>query len=161
MARPAAQRRDPATGPRLSDRTLRGFLGYGIKRASNAIQADLARTLKPHGLRMVTYSALALIDDNPGLRQSELAQGLDVEQPNLVVIVDELEQRGLVSRDRDPADRRAYALHLTERGRSLLAQATQDVNRHEERLYSGLNDDDRQIVIQAMALIRGHEREED
>ena len=79
-------------------------------------QADLTQTLKPLGLRMLTYTALVLIVENPGLSQSQLAAAMDVERPNLVEIIDELEQRALVLRRRVPADRRIYALTATPEG---------------------------------------------
>ena len=90
-----------------SDRTLRGFVGYGIKRAFSAIQSDVNATLAPFGLRMLTYSALAVIRDNPGLRQTQLAEILLIERPNLVLILDELEGADLVVRTRARDDRRA------------------------------------------------------
>ena len=83
---------------------------------------------------MITYTALSLIIDNPGLRQSQLADAMDVERPNLVVIVDELEKRELITRDKVPSDRRAYALHATHAGRHLYGRATKAVQKHEERL---------------------------
>ena len=102
---------------KVSDATMRGFVGYQIKRAFNVIQDDLAKTLKPFELRMLTYTALVLIVDNPGMRQSQLADAMDIERPNLVVIIDELERRELIVRDRVPTDRRAYALKATLAGR--------------------------------------------
>ena len=41
---------------------------------------------------MLTYTALVLIVDNPGLNQSRLAQVMDIERPNLVNVIDELEE---------------------------------------------------------------------
>ena len=61
------------------------------------IQSDLIETLRPFDLRMLTYSALVLIVDNPGLNQSRLSQIMDIERPNLVVIIDELEERELIT----------------------------------------------------------------
>ncbi len=125
--------------PTLSDATLRSFVGYAMKRAFIVVQADVTATLEPFGLRMVTYSALATVGDNPGLSQSQLAQALAIERPNLVVIVDELERRDLLSRDRVPTDRRTYALRLTAEGARLLAQATQAVREHDDRMLAGLD----------------------
>lgn len=138
---------------RVSDETLRGFVGYHMKRAFNVIQADLTRTLKPFELRMLTYTALILIVDNPGLRQSQLADAMDIERPNLVVIVDELERRELITRDRSEHDRRAYSLKATLAGRQLCEKAVEAVTAHEERLLRGLDEDTRQSVINAMRLI--------
>lgn len=129
----------PAQPETISDATLRGLVGYNMKRAFMVIGADLARTLEPFELRMTTYTALTLIADNPGLSQSQLAQAMSVERPNLVVIVDELETRGLILRDRVPTDRRIYALNITPAGRALLAKATEAVKAHENAIMGGLD----------------------
>ena len=84
---------------KVNDETLRAHVGYHMKRAFNIVQADLTLTLKPFELRMLTYTALALIVGNPGLSQAQLAQAMGIERPNLVVIVDELERRELIVRD--------------------------------------------------------------
>ena len=144
---------DPSGVVSVSDETLRGFVGYHMKRAFNVIQADLIRTLKPFELRMLTYTALILIVDNPGLRQSQLADAMDIERPNLVVIVDELERRELITRDRSEHDRRAYSLKATLAGRQLCEKAVAAVTAHEQRLLRGLDDEARESVVNAMRLI--------
>ena len=82
----------------IDDGGLRQFTGYHLKRAYNVLRSDLSRTLEPLGLRITTYSTLILIVENPGIRQSELAAVLDIERPNMVVILDDLEQRGWINR---------------------------------------------------------------
>lgn len=130
----------------VNDQTLRGLVGYHLKRASNAVQADLATTLQPFELRMITYTALVIIVDNPGLRQSQLADAMDVERPNLVVIIDELEGRELIVRDKVPTDRRAYALHATLMGHQLAARALQAVKAHEAALLDGIDLNDLAVL---------------
>lgn len=150
-------RPDPRSAPpvvdHVSDATLRGFAGYHMKRAFNVVQADLAATLKPFELRMITYSALVLIVDNPGLRQSQLADAMDIERPNLVVIIDELERRDLILREKVPTDRRAYALMPTLAGRQLCARAVAAVRDHEKRLLANLSDDETAAMIRALVRI--------
>ncbi|GGE38324.1 MarR family winged helix-turn-helix transcriptional regulator [Actibacterium pelagium] len=153
MKKPAPKRSSPSDVAHVSDATLRNFLGYHMKRAFNVIQSDLTQTLKPFDLRMLTYTALVLIVDNPGLRQSQLAEAMDIERPNLVVIIDELERRELIVRDRVPTDRRAYALKATLAGRQLYDRAVAAVTAHEERLLTGLDQDTRAIVIAAMKIV--------
>jgi DNA-binding MarR family transcriptional regulator len=137
----------------VSDATLRNFLGYHMKRAFNVIQSDLTQTLKQFDLRMLTYTALVLIVDNPGLRQSQLAEAMDIERPNLVVIIDELERRELIVRDRVPTDRRAYALKATLAGRQLYDKAVDAVTTHENQLLKGLDAETRATVIAAMKIV--------
>lgn len=124
-----------------------------MKRAFNVVQSDLTHALKPFDLRMLTYTALVLIVDNPGLRQSQLAEAMDIERPNLVVIVDELERRELIVRDRVPTDRRAYALKATLAGRQLYEKAVTAVTAHEARLLAGLDDETRKTVIAALKTV--------
>lgn len=142
-------------GVTVSDAALRDLFGYTLKRTFNAIQADLALTLRPFELRMITFSLLAVIVDNPGLRQSQLAQVLAIERPNMVVLIDELERRELITREREPADRRAYALTCTLAGRRLYDAARTAVLAHEEQFLQQM---DRDQINQIIASLRKIER---
>lgn len=141
-----------------ADRSLRGFSGYSLKRAMATVQTDVNAALAPFDLRMVTFSALAVIVDNPGLKQAQLADALAIERPNLVLIVDELEGRDLITRERDRDDRRAYALQATLAGRRLRDKAYAAVSRHEEKMTKGLTEEERQALISALRRIEANGR---
>ena len=138
----------------VDDAVLRQFVGYNMKRAFNVVQADLTQTLKPLGLRMLTYTALVLIVENPGLSQSQLAAAMDVERPNLVEIIDELEQRALVLRRRVPADRRIYALTATPKGIQLCQKALAADKAHEARLFEEIPSQTIETMIETMQTVR-------
>ncbi len=140
-----------AEQPDYNYETLDRFVGYHMKRAFNVVQADLTETLKSFELRMLTYTALVLIVDNPDLSQTQLAVAMDIERANLVVIVDELERRELIVRDHVPGDRRAYALNATLAGRRLCKKAVAAVVAHEERLFSGLSVKKKAALIEALS----------
>lgn len=74
-------------------------------------------------LRPAEFSILALIAQNPGRKQSEIADALGIQRANLVVLMNELEASHLTERRVAPNDRRSYAIHLTAAGESLLADA--------------------------------------
>lgn len=137
----------------VSDETLRQFVGYNIKRTFNVLHSDLVLTLQPYQLRMVTYTALVLIMDNPGLRQSQLADALAVERPNLVVIIDELERRELITRTPVMSDRRANALQVTLAGRRLCDKATIALQQHEQGFLESVDPQAAQTMLQALKLI--------
>ena len=143
------------------DENLRQFAGYSMKRAMSVIQTDVNAALTPFELRMVTFSALVVIADNPGLKQAQLADALSIERPNLVLVVDELERRDLILRDRDPADRRAYALQVTLAGRRLGDRAMAAVQDHEKRMTAGLTEDQRQALIAALRQIEENGKADD
>jgi DNA-binding MarR family transcriptional regulator len=67
----------------------------------------------------VTYHALALIDDFPGIDQSRLAILMGIDRTNVGQIIDDLEARGLVQRRVNGADRRARELRVTPRAKNL------------------------------------------
>ena len=69
-----------------------------------------------------------MIEDNPGRKQSEIAEVLGIKRANFVALVNGLEQRGLIERLPVHGDRRANALHLTPEGARFLgdARAIQD-----------------------------------
>jgi DNA-binding MarR family transcriptional regulator len=126
--------------PSTSDASLRQFVGYNMKRAFNVIRADLLKTLQPLELRMITFSALTLIVENPGLRQAKLADALAIERPNLVTVLDELERKGWIERSPVPSDRRAYALTATISGKRLCAEAIAAVHAHEAHMFKALGE---------------------
>ncbi|SFL88269.1 MarR family winged helix-turn-helix transcriptional regulator [Shimia aestuarii] len=148
------QVREEAEPVAVSDAALTRFLGYHLKRAQTVLMGDMNAAIAPLGLRMITYSALAMVAENPGLRQSHLADALSIERPNLVVILDDLEERGLISRDRVPTDRRAYALMPTLAGRKLYEEATAAVAAHEARMLAGVSAEDRAAVLRVLGAIR-------
>lgn len=138
----------------VRDDTLRQFLGYHLKRTSNDILADLAETLKPFDLRMLTYTALVLIVDNPGMRQYQLADAMDIERSNLVIVLDELERRDLILRDRVPTDRRAYALRATLPGSRMCQKAIAAVVAHEKALLGAISPERLDDLITVLREIR-------
>lgn len=144
-----------------ADQTLRGFAGYALKRAFNVIQADVNATLAPFELRMVTFSALMVIRDTPGLRQSHLAGALSIERPNLVLILDELERAELIERTRSTEDRRAFELTVTLKGRRLCDRAECAVREHDARMVAGLSEEERAALHSALRLIERNGRTSD
>jgi DNA-binding MarR family transcriptional regulator len=63
--------------------------------------------------------------------------------PRLVALIDELEDRDLVTRARDPDDRRNYAITLTDDGRRTLAELAGVAREHELAITAALDDDER------------------
>lgn len=127
----------------VTDELLRQFAGYNMKRVYMKVRADMTATLAPTRLRVATFSALAVILENPDITQTQLAQALKVERSGVVVLVDELENAELIARHRVKGDRRSYALRATLKGRRAWAKAEALVHAHEARLFAALDAPDR------------------
>lgn len=135
---------DGPTGDQgAQDTALDAILGYRLRRAWTAVQANLVLSLRDADLRMLTYSALLVIRGRPGLRQWQLADALGIERANCVAVVEELTTRKLIRRETDPTDRRAYALSLTRKGESLIAAAHEVDSDAERRILAALDPDTR------------------
>ncbi|MGR3780059.1 MAG: MarR family winged helix-turn-helix transcriptional regulator [Albimonas sp.] len=135
----------PSAAPsEVTDERLRQFAGYNMKRVYMKVRADMTGTLAPAGLRVATFSALAVILENPDITQTQLAQALKVERSGVVVLVDELENADLIARNRVKGDRRSYALRATLKGRRAWAKAEALVHAHEARLFAALAPEDRE-----------------
>ncbi len=81
---------------------------------------------------------MSLISGNPGNSQKQLADWAGITGPGLVGIVDELESRGLVTRDRSPTDRRRNMLVLTEKGSRTMESLFETVTEIEDPIREEL-----------------------
>ena len=136
------------------DRHLSAFIGYDMKRALSIVQSDFARTLSALDLRAVSFSALSIIVAEPGLTQTQLADALQIERSNLVTIIDELADRGLIVRSPVVGDRRRYSLMPTEAGMDLAAAAQSKVVEHEARLFACLTASERRELQRLLRKFR-------
>ncbi|BCJ57548.1 MarR family winged helix-turn-helix transcriptional regulator [Micromonospora endophytica] len=119
---PAEKTRPTGRGS-LRDSVLGEDLIFLLARANALALAAANTALAQHGLKARSYSVLALAADGVRPTQRELAEFLRLDPSQVVALVDGLEERQLIERQTDPADRRANVLVATEAGRDLFAQA--------------------------------------
>ncbi|MFI6349457.1 MarR family winged helix-turn-helix transcriptional regulator [Streptomyces sp. NPDC050560] len=85
---------------------------------------------------------LRLLAGAPGRSQRELADQLGMPPSRFVSFADELEERGLIERRRNPSDRRLHALHLTDAGVTLLSELREVATAHEQQTCQALTPDE-------------------
>ena len=102
------------------DDPLARLPGYALRRAANAMMAELARYLAPLNLRVVEASALLLIAGRDDITSSEIGRTLDIQRANMVPLLNRLEASCLI--ERVPIDRKSMAIVLTGKGQELLVQ---------------------------------------
>jgi len=133
---------------------LANLPGYVLRRASAATLAELNQHLEPLKLRHADVAFLLLIDEAPGISQSEAGRILDIQRANMVPFVARLEKRGLV--DRRKVDGRSQALNLTAGGRAMLVKARRVVGSFEASLMNRVPEKMRPMVLPIlMALWKG------
>jgi DNA-binding MarR family transcriptional regulator len=124
-----------ATGPGPNNRSgeaapgsidasyLEGLIGYNARRAALTVIGVFLERMKPYGLRPVDFSTLSLIAHNPGVTARQLCHALGVLPPNMVGLLNTLEQRALIERRPHPSDRRAQGLHLSATAGAMMQAA--------------------------------------
>ena len=122
-------------------------LGYFIRRIQVWVFQDFMRTLARLQVRPAQYSVLVVIDANPGLSQSDLADFLGIERARLARMLDRLEKRGLAERRASPRDRRSHALYLTREGQKALKRIKALAAQHEAQLAEKLGPEKRRLLI--------------
>lgn len=154
-----------AGDPNRNDKPLRygalsDLVGYHLRRAQARVFDDFmasvageGRGAEAGGITPGQFGVLALIDANPGLSQSALARALGIERSTMVEVIDRLEGQSLVARTVSLADRRSYALHLTEAGHALLARLKPVIKRHERHMTADLSDEEVATLIDLLRRI--------
>lgn len=134
---------------------LRDLIGYHVRLAQMAIFADFDRALGDLQLSPGLFGLLVVIEANPGLRQSQLAEAARLDRSTLVPALDKLEARGLVERRPAPDDRRSNGLFLNTAGHDALQAAKRAVREHERRIARDLSSAERTQLIDLLQRIIG------
>lgn len=100
---------------------------------------------------------LRLLAASPGRSQRELAEQLGMPPSRFVPFADELEERGLIERRRNPTDRRLHALHLTESGQRMLVELRTVGAAHERQLCQTLSADERRQLTALLRRLAEHQ----
>ncbi len=118
-----------------------------VKREIAFTIMDVARLLKTYadqrarqfGISRAQWAVLIRIERTEGLKQSELAELLDLQPISLTRLLDRLADNGLIERRADPNDRRANRLYLTAAAKPLLARLTELGGDMMETVLDGLD----------------------
>ena len=116
-----------------------------------------AESLKPHGFTPHDAGILRLLSSSAGISQRELAKRLRMHASRLVGLLDNLEQRRLIERRPSEADRRLYALHLTQEGEAGLRKILEVAREHQRTLLSSLSEDEQAALTEILARIARHQ----
>ncbi len=108
------------------------------------------------GVTRPQWQVLSLLRINPGSNQGALAEMLEVEPITVARMIDRLQDACLVERRADPADRRAWRVHLTAKGDGLVDKLMPFGQATLEAALEGLDEDERAQLIGALARVRNN-----
>ncbi len=141
--------------PRLPDELL-AKSGFVMVRLAMGFKSRALQEMESAGYSQYHYSVLAVLDEQPRKVQATIAEALALDPSQLVGILDSLEERGLIGRQRDPQDRRRHVVTLTGKGRTQLVRLRGMIDRLEDELFTPLNAAERKTFHDLLLRIAGY-----
>ena len=129
-------------------------LPFEIGETAHALRKAFDRRAVGMGVTRAQWKVLFRLERQPGLRQIELADMLDIEPITLSRIVDRLEEAELVERVADPADRRAWRLHVTARAWPLIAKLRAVADEMIADAFAGIDPKEIEITRKVLGRVR-------
>ena len=153
-----------STSPKAAARSsivqgvLDSVVGYHIARARVTTHGLFVKHVgQPLDLRPVEYSLLMLLAGNAQVTPKQLAQALALSAPNLTLLLDRMQERGVIQRVRSESDRRSQIVLLTEAGRALTDQALALTPDMEQGLSGCLSRAEHAMLIELLDKVARHQ----
>lgn len=135
---------------------MNDHLGFLISDVSRMMRKRFDERARSLGATRAQWKALFTLSRNEGVNQGALADLLEVEPITLCRMVDRLEESGLVERRRDPADRRAWRIHLTPAALPVIERLRAYADDLFAQVLVGVGEDDRAVLHAALTTMRAN-----
>jgi DNA-binding MarR family transcriptional regulator len=128
----------------------------GLMRTADLIRRQAAALIEPHGITLQQFNVLRILRGagDEGLPTLEVAERMIEQTPGVTRLLDRLEAKELVRRQRCPKDRRQHLCWITDNGLSLLAKLDIVTDGAHEEALKGLRHKDRVTFIRMLDGIR-------
>jgi DNA-binding MarR family transcriptional regulator len=130
--------------------------GFLLARLGFGFKARAVARLEEEGFELHDYSILAILAEGVRETQATFADALALDPSRLVALLDSLEERGLIVRQRDPQDRRRHVVSITAAGERELSHLREISRRLEDEFFAPLDAEDRQTFQELLARLAAH-----
>jgi DNA-binding MarR family transcriptional regulator len=132
---------------------IKDILGFHIRLAHGTVYRHFMETFSDLDLTQKQVSVLWLVDDHPGIAQTDLAQRLRMDRATVMAIVNRLQDRKYLVRGRSLTDGRKQTLDLLPGGAKALGEAKTAIRAHENWLKQRFTDKEIARLIEMLARI--------
>ena len=129
-------------------------LGESFWSVARQLRHRSMQTLAPFGITPGQNRAISVLLRHGPMRLGDLAEHLHIAPRSATEVADALEERGLIARSPDPADRRATVITLTTGGEHLGAQVRQARSAEADAFFSTLSPEDREALTRILRSLR-------
>ncbi len=123
--------------------TLDAYTGFLLRKVSAVSFQRFSETTEKYGLHPMHFGMLNVLEADAPIAQHDLARRLGVDPSSMVARMDVLEEKGMVSRQRSSADRRAYEITLTKKGKTTLTKVRAAAGEAHQRTFGVLSEAER------------------
>jgi DNA-binding MarR family transcriptional regulator len=109
--------------------------------------------LAAHDVSMWAYVVLTALGREPTRTQAALAASIGADKTRLIPVLDDLQERALIEREPDPADRRVRLLGLTDAGRAAHREIRAEIRAAEELLLGALPQEDQETFLRTLSAL--------
>ncbi|MGZ8391825.1 MAG: MarR family winged helix-turn-helix transcriptional regulator [Gemmatimonadales bacterium] len=129
-----------------------------VLRTAAVLEHQLTEALKPHGITHTQYNVLRILRGAgaEGLCGREVGARMVSRVPDVSRLLDRMEEIGLITRERDPGDRRHVTARISRKGLAMLAQATPELEAVERARAGGIPTGQLQQLIEVLRAVRGN-----
>lgn len=120
-------------------------LGYRIKLLSQILSRKFQEQLEPFGLTVFHWVVLCCLWEEDGLATSTIGERLQQVGGTLTGVLDRMEERGLIRRERDTRDRRIWRIWLTQEGKQLAEVLPPIATEIREQAMAGMAGSEREL----------------
>lgn len=157
MAQQNTARKQPASGAKV---ILEGFLPYRLNVLASLTSNALAQIYAERfGLSIPAWRVIATLGQYEHRTARDIAAHGVMHKSTISRAVAALEQRGLVARRPNPADRREELLELTPEGREIYEALAPEALAFEERFVSVLTEEEQRVLASLIDRLSGHARQ--
>lgn len=129
-------------------------IGFLIHDTARLFRRELNERMRHSGVTALQWRLLAYLARNEGTNQVKLAEFLEVEPITLSRMIDRLADAGMLSRRRDPDDRRAWRLYLEEQSLPLIVELRAASAKLTEAAQEGLTTEEREQLASLVERMR-------
>ncbi|MDQ0250608.1 MarR family winged helix-turn-helix transcriptional regulator [Sphingomonas sp. Sphisp140] len=129
-------------------------LGFLLSDTARLLRRRFDERARSSGASVAQWRALKILSRHPGMNQGQLADQLEVEPITACRMVDRLEEAGFVERRRDPADRRAWRIHVTDKASPVLDELQVLAEVMIEDMLRGLTTEQREQLTGSLQTVR-------
>jgi DNA-binding MarR family transcriptional regulator len=143
----------------VSEAPLQARIFVALQKTADALGLDAEQLLKPHGLTGTRYNVLRILRgaEPEGLACSIIAERMISHDPDMTRLLDRMEKRGLITRERQTDDRRVVKTRITPSGLSLLKSLDQPVRELHKRQFRHMPVARLKALAELLEEVRAHE----